>query len=303
MDPVTLIAIFLLITLLIILPYFGIIQFREKIKNQRLEARIKEINQQSNSRHASKAAQRHMNKKIESESPSNIGKILLYFFIPIPPVLFLFMGDSFYSIFLCTIVYFLFIISLYFLVKKIGKARYRKSFIIQLPNSIDQVVRNLRAGRTISDSIRTVGTDTKGPVAEQFRNISDQVELGKDFIAVVNELSQDLQIPEFSFVVIVLSVQQETGGNIIKTLSSLANMLRRRHLMRMKIKTLASEGILSAVFMGSLPFLVAGLIMLIRPEYLTVLFSTPNGQHLLIAGLVSESMGCIVIAKMVYMDV
>ena len=308
MELIAIVIIFLLLSVFITTPFIIIAIFREKARKQNLEDRIKIIGKlvkkpQNHNQNHSQNHNYQYQKTHEKKTKLPISRIFIFFLIPIPPIFFLISAPSLSSAIMIVFCYLLLIIVIYFFIKKIKERRYRKSFINQLPNSIDLIIRSLRAGRTIIDSIRTVGEETKGPVADQFINIVDQVELGRDFISVVDDVSKRLNIPEFSFFVIVLSVQQETGGNIIKTLSSLANMLRQRQLMRLKIKTLSAEGVFSAFFMGSLPFLVGGLIMLMRPEYIMTLFYNPTGHKLLVAGFISEVLGCIVIAKMVQIDV
>lgn len=301
MRLLPLILIFLIISFLLVGPYLIFAKIYNKVKRQQLEDRLNSINKQiklqQNGAHSGRMQRKQRQQAI---SP---GKMMLLVFIPLPPLLVIFVASSLYSAFISIVIYFVIIFSFYFLIQRIRRRRYTKAFIVALPNSIDLIIRSLRAGRTITDSIKTVGEETQGPVAEQFKNIVDQIELGKDFIKVVNEVSKKINIPEFSFFVIVLSVQQETGGNIIKTLSSLANMLRQRQLMRMKIKALSAEGIFSAFFMGSLPIAVAGIIQLIRPEYIALLLHTSGGQKVLIAAIISEIIGCLVIARMVQIDV
>lgn len=298
-QTIILLASFIFVFSVVIIPYIVVMQLREKVRKQRLESRIQTLNKQ-NLLPSIKFTRRIIAKQ---ESSLTLAKFFIYMMIILPIFSFSIFIESFSVIISSAAVYLGVIIVGYFLIKKIRERHFKKAFINQFPNHIDQIIRNLRAGRTITDSIRAVSQETKGPISEQFRSIVDQVDLGKEFIFAVTDVSSQLRIPEFTFFVIVLSVQQETGGNIIKTLSSLANMLRRRQLMRLKIKSLSAEGIVSAFFMGSLPFIVAGVILLIRPEYLSVLFADPTGQNLLIAGVISELMGCVVIARMVHIDI
>ena len=300
MNPISLIIISLLIFLIIFIPIVAVIQLLEKMKRQRLELRIKLISRQSTVVQGNLKTQTPTAK---TPSQSHVGKILFFVFLPIIPIYIVLTDHSVFSIFYKISFYFALIGIFYFLIKTVRTRRYRKLFIKELPSSIELLVRSLRAGRTITDSIKTVGEENRGPVADQFRNITDQFELGRDFISVVNDISSRLRIPEFTFFVIVLSVQQETGGNIIKILTSLVNMLRQRELMLMKIKALSAEGIFSAIFMLSLPLVVMGIFFLLRPEYISVLFTEPKGQYMLLGGAATEILGCLVIFRMVKIDV
>ena len=291
---------FLLISIFIVVPVVAVFQVLEKIKRQRLEYRLKVISKQSSITKASHIA---ISQKRGPLPRMGLSRIVFFILFPLPAIYILFTASFFSSAIIWIAFYCATMGFLYYSFSTIRMRRYKKALIKDLPNSIDLVIRSLRAGRTITDSIKAVGDEGKGPVADQFRSIIDQTELGKDFIAVVNDISSKLHVPEFSFFVIVLSVQQETGGNIIKILGSLSNMLRQRELMRLKIRALSSEGIFSAFFMGSLPLIIVGLIELIRPEYLSILFTTRTGQYLLLCGIASEVLGCFIISRMVKIDV
>jgi len=292
--------VFGVIFLLIAGPFYGIFHLRDKAKIQQLVYRLKTINRL---RALPQTVNALTTKKQEQESWVNLRNIILYFVIPIPPLIMVLLSHSIFAMFVLVIVYFTIVASVYFCVIKVRKHRYNKAFNEQFPNAIELVIRNLRAGRTIIDSIRAAGEEIKGPVAEQFQSIVDQVELGKNFIQAVNDLSAELKVPDFTFFGIVLAVQQETGGNIIKTLGSLVNMLRGRQLMRLKIKALSAEGIISAIFMGSLPFVATGIIHLIQPDYFTILFTTSIGKKMLMLSILSEITGCLVIMRTLHIEV
>src|SRR3990167_3887106 len=296
MDAIEVSIVIIFLVLLIVIPVIIIIQIFERMKRQRLELRIEIINRQNSILEANPT----ITKPIERASflREHIWKIILISLIPIIPIYIFLTNRSLASIFTKITIYFLLIGSSYFFAKAFRWYRYKKIFIKQLPDVIEMVILSLRAGRTITDSIKTVGEELKGPVAKQFRNIARQYELGKDFLNVVKDVSNRLKIPDFSFFVIVLGGQQETGGNIIKILTSLMVMLRQRRLMQLKIKALSSEGIFSAFLLVLLPFILMGIMRLIRPDYMDLLFTTPVGRQLLIIGGISELIGCIVIFRL-----
>ena len=89
----------------------------------------------------------------------------------------------------------------------------------------------------------------------------------------LQETADNLNMPEFSFFCITLAIQRETGGNLAETLSNLADVLRKRSQMKLKIKAMSSESKASAYIVGSLPFIVFSLIWWINPSYLAGFFS------------------------------
>jgi len=117
------------------------------------------------------------------------------------------------------------------------------------------------------------------------------------------ETAARLDTPEFKFFVISLAVQRETGGNLGETLGNLSDVLRRRRQMRLKIKAMSSEARASAMILGSLPFIMFGLIFLVNPGYEAMMFTDPRGRLALIAGLVVLGMGVAVMRKMVRFEI
>ena len=110
----------------------------------------------------------------------------------------------------------------------------------------------------ISETMGVVGAEVDGPVGEEFRAISDKMKIGRTLEGALQETADRLGTAEFQFFVITLAIQRETGGNLAETLSNLANVLRMRSQMKLKIKAMASESKASAYIIGALPFIVFG---------------------------------------------
>ncbi|MDB5465503.1 MAG: Flp pilus assembly protein TadB, partial [Phenylobacterium sp.] len=110
-------------------------------------------------------------------------------------------------------------------------------------------------------------------------------------------------LPEFNFLVISLSVQRETGGNLAETLENLEQILRRRQQMRLKIRAMSSEATASALIIGSLPFVMAILMSVVNRDYLSVLFTQPLGRLMLGGGVASLVAGSLIMRQMVKFEI
>ena len=122
------------------------------------------------------------------------------------------------------------------------------------------MVRGLRSGLPISETIGIVADELPDPVGTEFRAVSDKMRIGRTMDAALQETSDRLGTSEFQFYVISLAIQRETGGNLAETLSNLAEALRKRSQMKLKIRAMSSESKASAYIIGALPFIVFGLI-------------------------------------------
>jgi len=116
-----------------------------------------------------------------------------------------------------------------------------RAFVALFPESIDLMVRALRAGLPITEAIVNAGQEMGDPIGVEFRGIEAGMKLGRRsrFPAVGHR--QAHRVPEFRFFIIALSVQRETGGNLAETLNNLSVVLRGRRAMRAKARAMASE--------------------------------------------------------------
>ena len=176
-------------------------------------------------------------------------------------------------------------------------------FTAKFPDAIELLVRGLRSGLPISETLNVVGQEVPGPVGVEFRAIGDKIKIGRTMDAALQETADRLATPEFQFFVITLAIQRETGGNLAETLSNLAEVLRKRSQMKLKIRAMSSESKASAYIIGALPFIVFGMIYMINDHYMQGFF---HEQRLIIAGLgglVWMSLGAFIMAKMINFEI
>jgi len=181
--------------------------------------------------------------------------------------------------------------------------RRRNKFNALFPEGIDLIVRGLKSGLPVSESIRVVGQEISDPVGVEFREVSDQIKFGKSLTDAMWSVAPRIDTPEFRFFIISLSIQQETGGNLAETLENLGQVLRKRKTLKLKIKALSSEAKASAYIIGSLPFLMFGILMMLNYGYASQLYTDPRGIILVGCGFVSYAIGIGTMAKMVRFDV
>jgi len=176
-------------------------------------------------------------------------------------------------------------------------------FVANFPEAIELIVRGLKSGLPVGESIRTVAEEIPSPVGTEFAQVTSIVTLGRTMEEAMWETARRIDIPEFKFFVIALSVQKETGGNLAETLENLADILRRRRQMKLKIRALSSEARASAYIIGSLPFVMFGIIYLLNPGYVTQLFTDPRGNIMLGVGFISLGLGIFSMWKLVRFEI
>jgi len=187
----------------------------------------------------------------------------------------------------------------------IGKMILRRvaKFNSNFPDAIELMVRGLRSGLPITETLGVVASEITGPVGIEFRMVSDKMKIGKTMEAALQDTADRLGTPEFQFFVITLAIQRETGGNLAETLSNLADVLRKRAQMKLKIRAMSSESKASAYIVGSLPYVVFGLVWMVNPHYMAGFFTD---QRLMVAGMggiVWMGIGAFIMAKMVNFEI
>lgn len=158
-------------------------------------------------------------------------------------------------------------------------------FIDLFPDALDAIARSVRSGFPLSVALQMLAENAEEPVSTEFRQVTDEIALGRNLSQAMSRLAIRINEPDIRFFVVVLTIQQETGGNLSETVGNLSGIIRKRKQLRYRIKALTSEGKATGLILGALPLVVIAALKFIRPEYLDPFFTDPAGMRLLgIAG-------------------
>lgn len=177
------------------------------------------------------------------------------------------------------------------------------AFLKLFPEAIELMVRGLRAGLPIAESFQVVSRELPPPMGDTFAAISQQTALGVPMEKALADAAKKMNLTEFNFFVTTVILQRETGGNLGEILFNLADMLRGRQMMKLKIGALSSEARASAYIVGSLPFVVFMLLLLISPQYLRPLFNDFRGNIALAGAGISMSAGAFIMRQMTKLEI
>ena len=185
---------------------------------------------------------------------------------------------------------------------RMGTKRINK-FLANFPEAIDTICRGLRSGLPITETITTVGNELPDPIGIEFTRVSDGVRMGRSLEDSMWDVSKRLDTPEFRFFIIALAIQRETGGNLAETLGNLAELLRKRRQLRLKIRAMSSEARASAMIIGSLPFVMFTLLMVVNTEYMMILLDDIRGKVLMGGGLSWLGLGVFFMKQMIKFEI
>ena len=182
------------------------------------------------------------------------------------------------------------------------KTRREKAFLKALPDAVDVIVRGIKAGLPLFESIKVVASDAPEPLKGEFLAIIETQAIGMPLGDACARLFERMPVPEANFFGIVISIQQKSGGNLSEALGNLSKVLRDRKKMAEKIQAMSMEAKASAGIIGSLPPIVMLLVYLSTPEYISLLWTHPTGQVMLVGCVIWMSIGIFVMKKMINFD-
>lgn len=154
-------------------------------------------------------------------------------------------------------------------------------FLNDFPDAIDMIVRSVRSGHPLLVSLKLIAQNSRPPLSTEFQRVIDEVSYGRPMPEALRKMSDRIGILDVNFFVVILSVQQETGGSMAEVLSNLSNIIRKRKHLRLKVRAMTSEGRFTTWIFSAIPFVQMGAVFAIAPDYLEPLFETTTGMFCL----------------------
>jgi tight adherence protein B len=154
-----------------------------------------------------------------------------------------------------------------FMVLRFLRSRRQKKFGAQFPDSLDIIVRSLRAGHPVPIAISMVAREMADPIGSEFGIVSDEITYGADLESALRNLFFRVGTDDLPLFVTAVAIQGSTGGNLGEILENLSGVIRQRFKMRRKIRALAAEGRASALILSSLPIAMFLIIQVVAPNF------------------------------------
>lgn len=199
-------------------------------------------------------------------------------------------------------VYLLGLLSIFIITAQI-KARRQNKFIESLPDALDLMSRAISAGHSVPEGISIVAENFTGMIGEEFQLISDNMKVGSTLHEALEDAAASINSSEFRFFTIIINVQQQTGGNVVKLLNDLSDTLRKKQATAQRIQALSAEPIASAVIIGLLPFLVIVLMSILSPTYIAPLITSNTGHMILGWCLIEQILGIMVMRRIIRIEI
>lgn len=176
--------------------------------------------------------------------------------------------------------------------------RRRQRAVLQLPDTLDQIVRGVRVGLPVLEAIRVAALDAPEPTRTEFARLIDQMAVGTPLEDAVADMAQRCALPEYSFLATALALQNQTGGALSDALVGLSEVVRKRVAIIEKGKALSSEAKATALVLTILPFATGLIMWAMNPDYMSLLITEPLGHTMLKAAAISLLLGLLTIRSM-----
>jgi tight adherence protein B len=178
-------------------------------------------------------------------------------------------------------------------------AKRRKTFEAQLPDVLVSVAASLRAGHSFSQAVSTIVREGDGPAAREFGRVENETRLGRSTDLALQGMADRLASKNFEFVVIAVNIQRQVGGSLAEILDMVADTVRGREQFSRKVRALTAMGRASAWVLLGMPFFLSLVMFAMKPSYMRPLFWTSTGHMMMLIGLISLSIGAVIVRKMV----
>ncbi len=180
--------------------------------------------------------------------------------------------------------------------------RRQKNFIAEFANAIDIIVRGVKSGLPLFDCLNIIAKESLDPLKSEFMELVEQQKLGVPLGKGLERMYERMPLQEVNFLGIVISIQQQSGGNLADTLQNLSNVLRERKKLHGKIRAFSQEAKSSAAIIGALPLVVMLLVYITTPHYISLLWTEKIGHYMLAGSALWMLCGILVMRKMINFD-
>ncbi len=176
---------------------------------------------------------------------------------------------------------------LYAIARRRGRADKMSA---QLPDVFDAMARVLRAGHTLPQALQAAARDFRPPIAAELACCREQQNLGLPPEIAYQDLARRTGLSELRVFATAMAIQQQTGGNVAVLLDELGATGRARLRARLRLRALTAEGRLQATILVALPPVIFGVLWVVKPGYVRLMWQHPwllvgTGASLLVGSL------------------
>jgi tight adherence protein B len=172
----------------------------------------------------------------------------------------------------------------------------------QFPEAIDLIARALRAGHAFTTGLGMVADEVEEPVRTEFRLLHDRQNYGMPLPDALRSLAVRVPLLDARFFATAVLTQRESGGNLSEVLDGLSKLIRERFKLKRQVRALSAHGRITGWVLGALPIVLTGILFVIAPKHIEVLFTDPLGVRMILGAGVLQVIGFIAMQRIVNIE-
>jgi tight adherence protein B len=180
--------------------------------------------------------------------------------------------------------------------------RRQRAFEKQLVDVLVLTNGAVRAGFSLMQALEVVDREIRPPASEEFRRVLQEVALGRPLSQALEGLSQRMSNKDLDLLITAINIQYQVGGNLTTMLNSVTETIRERIRLFGEVRVLTTTQRFSSYIISLLPFFVAGIMFIMNPEYMSVIFKPPY-LIIPIVALIMIVIGFFIIQRMARIDI
>ncbi|MDH3307532.1 MAG: type II secretion system F family protein, partial [Acidimicrobiia bacterium] len=182
-------------------------------------------------------------------------------------------------------------------------SREKRKFEEQLPDTLTLLSTSLRAGYSLLQAVEAVATEAPQPTGREFGRAIAEIRLGRQVVDALEGVAERTRSGDFTWTVMAVEIQREVGGNLSEVLQTVADTMLQRNRLRREVRALTAEGRISAIVLGSMPFLLFLFLYTSNRNYIEPLFTQTVGRYAIIVGLILMGVGGFWMKKIVDIEI
>jgi tight adherence protein B len=189
-----------------------------------------------------------------------------------------------------------------YMVVRYKRTKRLQVFEEQFPEAIDLIARSLRAGHAFTTGLGIAAEEMPPPVGTEFKRVYDQQNFGMSMPDALRAMASRVPVLDARFFVTAVLTQRESGGNLAEVLDNLASVMRDRFKVKRQIRVVSAHGRLSGWILSLVPPVLAAVLFMMQPNFMSVLVEDPIGMRLVLAAIVLQLTGMFIISRLVKIE-
>lgn len=175
----------------------------------------------------------------------------------------------------------------------LAKSRRQSLLMNQLPPMLEELARAAKTGRSVEQCLLLVAEDTPAPLGTEMKLVAGRLKMGMPLKQALSDLPDRTGLMTLNLMNTTLTVQQQTGGDLVTVLNRLSQAVRDRILFLGRLRAATAASRATATLMIVLPPAILAFFLFRDPDYFQNLMNSTWGRNATFAAVALEIIGAV----------